>query len=213
MAKDHILRTIVWLHCMLGLLPSFGLALWLNLPPSQMKCVSEEIQTNLIALGDYTVVTEDDASIVPTISAKVTSPYGNDLHSKKKATAGQFAFTTAEAGNYMACFWVDGPYEGLAATVNIDWKIGHAAKDWDSVVKREKIQGVELRLMKLADIVNEIHERLLHMKKREAEMRELSETTNARIALFSIMSPGVCLGVSALQLLHLKHYFQKKKIV
>lgn len=71
---------------------------------------------------------------------QVTSPYGNDLHGKKKATAGQFAFTTAEAGNYMACFWVDAPYEGLAATVNIDWKIGHAAKDWDSVVKREKIQ-------------------------------------------------------------------------
>ena len=48
---------------------------------------------------------------------------------------------------------------------------------------------------------------------REAEMRELSETTNARIAWLSIMSLGVCLGVSAWQLWHLKHYFQKKKIV
>ncbi|KAJ8625549.1 hypothetical protein MRB53_034079 [Persea americana] len=213
MAKDHILLTIVWLYCMLGLLPSFGLALWLNLSPSQMKCVSEEIRTNLIALGDYTVITEDEATIVPTISANVTSPYGNNLHGKEKATEGQFAFTTVEAGNYMACFWVDGPYEGLGATVNIDWKIGHAAKDWDSVVKRGKIQGVELRLMKLADTVNAIHERLLHLKKREAEMRELSETTNARIAWLSIMSLGVCLGVSAWQLWHLKHYFQKKKIV
>lgn len=71
MAKDHILLTIVWLYCMLGLLPSFGLALWLNLSPSQMKCVSEEIRTNLIALGDYTVITEDEATIVPTISANV----------------------------------------------------------------------------------------------------------------------------------------------
>lgn len=44
-------------------------------------------------------------------------------------------------------------------------------------------------------------------------MREVSERTNARVAWFSIMSLGVCIVVSMLQLWHLKGYFQKKKLI
>jgi hypothetical protein len=44
-------------------------------------------------------------------------------------------------------------------------------------------------------------------------MRTVSETTNKRVAWFSIMSLGVCIAVSVLQLLHLKRYFQKKKLI
>lgn len=71
----------------------------------------------------------------------MTSPYGNILHSKENATDGQFAFTTQETGNYLACFWLDGHNEaGKEASVNLDWRTGIAAKDWDSVAKKEKIE-------------------------------------------------------------------------
>lgn len=56
-------------------------------------------------------------------------------------TYGQFAFTTHEAGNYLACFWVDGHNPaGGDVSVNIDWKTGIAAKDWESVARKEKIE-------------------------------------------------------------------------
>ena len=48
---------------------------------------------------------------------------------------------------------------------------------------------------------------------REAEMREVSEKTNGRVAWFSIMSLGVCVVVSVLQLWHLHGYFRKKKLI
>jgi hypothetical protein len=72
----------------------------------------------------------------------VTSPYGNDLHHNENATVGSFAFTTQESGNYLACFWVDNHHGGVAGDVNLnlDWKIGVAAKDWDSVARKEKIE-------------------------------------------------------------------------
>lgn len=55
-------------------------------------------------------------------------------------THGQFAFTTNESGNYLACFWVDGHHQGTKGlTVSLDWRIGIAAKDWESVAKKEKI--------------------------------------------------------------------------
>ena len=56
-------------------------------------------------------------------------------------THGQFAFTTHEAGNYLACFWIEGHYQGSGyLSVNLDWKTGIAAKDWESVARKEKIE-------------------------------------------------------------------------
>ncbi|KAG6780240.1 hypothetical protein POTOM_013094 [Populus tomentosa] len=205
------------LGCILGVLIcssnlfTVSQGVWLNLPPTGTKCVSEEIHNNVVVLSDYVVVS-DNHSHIPTISVKVTSPYGNTLHQTENVTHGQFAFTTHEAGNYLACFWVDGHVQG-DVSVNIDWKTGIAAKDWDSVARKEKIEGVELELRKLEGAVEAIHENLLYLKTREAEMRSVSETTNSRVALFSVMSLGVCVAVSALQVWHLKHYFQKKKLI
>ncbi|VFQ81786.1 unnamed protein product [Cuscuta campestris] len=191
-----------------------GEAIWLSLPGSGTKCVSEEIHNNVVVLADYVVISDDHVHPTPTISVKVTSPYGNNLHQHENVTHGQFAFTTTEAGNYLACFWVDGQNpSGGSLSVNLDWKTGIAAKDWESVARKEKIEGVELELRKLEGAVEAIHENLLYLKSREAEMRTVSETTNARVAWFSLMSLGVCIGVSFLQITYLKQFFQKKKLI
>ncbi|CAL9107899.1 transmembrane emp24 domain-containing protein p24delta3-like [Musa acuminata AAA Group] len=213
--RDAVIRrpaVVALLLCNMLLAPGVT-AVWLNLPASGTKCVSEEIQPNVVVLADYAVVHEGPADGLPIISAKVTSPYGNTLHHKEHVTAGQFAFTTTEAGNYLACFWIDSGDKGVGASVSLDWKIGIAAKDWDSVAKKDKIEGVELELTKLEAAVQAIHANLLYLKSREAEMREVSERTNARVAWFSIMSLSVCIVVSMLQLWHLKGYFQKKKLI
>lgn len=190
-------------------------AVWLTIPSSGTKCVSEEIQSNVVVLADYYIVDDEHAHLhTATISSRVTSPYGNNLHHNENVTHGQFAFTTSEAGNYLACFWIGGEHqEGAGLTIGLDWKIGIAAKDWESVAKKEKIQGVELELLKLEGAVQAIRDNLIYLKNREAEMREVSEKTNARVAWFSMMSLGVCIVVSVLQLLHLKRFFQRKKLI
>ncbi|VFQ60835.1 unnamed protein product [Cuscuta campestris] len=191
-----------------------GDALWLELPSSGTKCVSEEIHNNVVVLGDYYIIGDEGHKVVPTISVKVTSPYGNSLHHQNNVTHGQFAFTSTESGSYLACFWMDGDLPVTkGATVGLDWKTGIFAKDWISVAKKEKIEGVNLELMKLEGIIQAIHENLRYLKDREAEMREVSEKTNARVAWFSIMSLGICVFVSATQLWYLRHYFQKKKLI
>jgi len=58
-------------------------------------------------------------------------------------TYGQLAFTTKESGSYLACFWIDGHNEGdKDISVSLSWKTGVAAKDWESVARREKIEVV-----------------------------------------------------------------------
>ncbi|RDX73184.1 Transmembrane emp24 domain-containing protein p24delta3 [Mucuna pruriens] len=191
-------------------------AVWLTIPSKGTKCMSEEIQTHVVVLADYYVIADDvKGHQLQTISAKVTSPYGNTVHQKENVTHGQFAFTTTETGNYVACFWVDNKHQEGAGdtTMSLEWKTGIAAKDWDSVARKEKIEGVELELRKLEGAVEAIRDNLIYLKNREAEMREVSEATNARVAWFSIFSLGVCILVSVLQLLYLKRYFRKKKLI
>lgn len=189
-------------------------AIWLSIPNSGTKCVSEEIQNGVVVLADYYVLNEEHPEHHVTVTVRVTSPYGNNLHHNENATHGQFAFTTSEGGNYLACFTLDGHQEpATGVTLSLDWKIGIAAKDWDSVAKKEKIEGVELEVKKLKDHAEAIHNNLLYLKQREADMREVSEKTNSRVAWYSIMSLGVCIVVSVLQLWHLKSYFQKKKLI
>lgn len=77
--------------------------------------------------------------LAPNNFFQVTSPYGNTLHTKENVAHGQFAFTTKEAGQYLACFWTDRVANG-DLTLNLDWRTGIAAKDWESVAKKEKIE-------------------------------------------------------------------------
>ncbi|KAJ3677047.1 hypothetical protein LUZ60_002771 [Juncus effusus] len=188
-------------------------ALWIELPAHRAKCLSEEIQPNVVLIANYTL-NSIDHRFNPTMSVKVTSPFGNTLHSAEKVTEGQFAFTTAEAGNYLVCFWVDsGEQKGIGGNVNLDWKIGINAKDWDSVAKKEKLQGVELELRKLEEQVDMIHEKYILLRSKEMEMRDESERTNSRVAWLSILSIAVCIGVAGMQIWYLTNYFQKKKLI
>lgn len=70
----------------------------------------------------------------------MTSPYGKDLHHSENATYGDFAFTTQEAGSYLACFSLENNQGTGDVSLHLDWKIGIAAKDWDEVAKKEKIE-------------------------------------------------------------------------
>ncbi|CAN8241303.1 unnamed protein product [Cochlearia groenlandica] len=188
-------------------------AVWLNVPHTGTKCVSEEIQSHIVVLADYLVIS-DEHSVFPSISVKVTSPYGKVLHHTENATHGQFAFTTQEPGTYLACFEPIGHSHGNKdISINLDWKTGIAAKDWDSIARKDKIEGVELELKKLEGAVESIHENLIHLRDREAEMRIVNEKTNSRVAWYSMMSVGICIVVSGLQVLYLKQYFEKKKLI
>ncbi|OEL24739.1 Transmembrane emp24 domain-containing protein p24delta3 [Dichanthelium oligosanthes] len=187
-------------------------AVWLELSTTATKCLSEEIQSNVVVMADYSILYEEHP-VRPSVSAKVTSPYGDVLHHAEKVSHGEFAFTTAESGIYLACFWADTLDRGMVVNLNLDWRIGIAAKDWDSVAKKEKIDGVALELVKLEAAARAIHGNLLYLIVKEADMRNLSEWTQVKITWLSLMSLAVCIAVSVWQAWHLKQFFRKKKLI
>lgn len=64
---------LVLLFSFMGLLVPSAKAIWLTLPSSGTKCVSEEIQTNVVVLADYYVIDDsiDHHQNIPTISVRV----------------------------------------------------------------------------------------------------------------------------------------------
>jgi hypothetical protein len=51
---------------------------------------------------------------------QVTSPLGDILHHADKVSHGQFAFTTVESGNYLACFWTETLEKGMVVNLNLN---------------------------------------------------------------------------------------------
>lgn len=178
------------------------------------KCIGEEIGEGVLVVGDYSIV-DGKTEKHQTIAVKVMSPYGRDLHHVESTDRGHFGFTTKEAGQYMCCFWVPlaSPDRDPPMTVDLEWKTGVDAKDWASIAKKEKLDGLGLELRKLEEAVHSVRDEMMYFRGREAEMRNLNELTNGRVAWLSIISLLVCLGLAALQLWHLKSFFERKKLL
>ncbi|CAI5479579.1 unnamed protein product [Closterium sp. Yama58-4] len=183
------------------------------------KCLGEEIQEGTLVVGTYSIVKHDShgnrLDETGRVTAKVTSPYGHQLHWQDSVEEGHFGFTTKETGQYMACFWlpVDHPQEIHSVMVELEWKIGVAAKDWGKIAKKDKLDGIALELRKLDEAVRSIRGEMAYFRKREADMRDLNEVTNSRVAWLSIVSLLVCVSLAALQLWHLKAFFERKKLL
>ncbi|PHT78845.1 Transmembrane emp24 domain-containing protein p24delta5 [Capsicum annuum] len=193
-------------------------ALWIEMSISGVKCVHEDLRNYVVVLAKYAVIISDNEHTQPNFlsdnTLTVLSPSGKSLHHEENVTHGQFAFTTTEAGRYGACFLMNSHAPDIKGVhIGIDWKTGITAKDWDSVARKEKIEDFEPMLMKLEASVQTIHEKLIYLKKREEEMREVSERTNAAVELFSIMSLSICILVASFQIWYLKRFFRKKKLI
>lgn len=208
MSSRNLQFHVFLLVCTLSLLPA-AFAMRFDLGAAETKCFSEELPIKGIALVKYYVVSENALNI----SVRVSTPYGNTLHHQERVNEGEFSFTASEAGTHMACFWIPFSTRDMKVGVELDWRTGVAAKDWASIAKREKIEGMELELRKLEDTVQLIHDEMLYLRQREEEMRNINETTNTRLAWFSIASLCICLMVAGLQLWHLKTFFEKKKLI
>lgn len=187
-----------------------------ELQSAHTKCIAEDIKADSMTVGKYSVVNPNDGYPIPDshkVTVRVTSAYGNNYHYADRVDSGQFAFPAAEAGDYMACFWVLDHKPPLTLTIDLDWKTGVAAKDWSNVAKKGQVDVMELELKKLYDTVTSIHEEMFYLRGREEEMQELNQATNSRMAWLSFLSLFVCLSVAGLQLWHLKSFFERKKLL
>ncbi|CAI5473322.1 unnamed protein product [Closterium sp. Yama58-4] len=153
------------------------------------KCLGVEVQEGTLVVASYQVVPSGESSPLTKITAKVTSPFGRQLHWQSDVEEGHFGFTAKESGQFMACFWMPHGTPGKdSLMVDLEWRSGVAAKDWESIAKKEKIDGMGLELRKLDETVRAIRDEMTYFRGRESEIRDSNELTNERVAFISITS-------------------------
>ncbi|XP_059670365.1 transmembrane emp24 domain-containing protein p24delta9-like [Cornus florida] len=180
------------------------------------KCITEDIKNNAMTVGKYSVVNPIEGHPMPDthkITVRVTSPHGNNYHYGDHVDSGTFAFTAAEAGDYMTCFWTPDHKPMIIVSVDFEWKSGVAAKDWSKVAKKGQIEVMELELQKLYYTVSSIHDEMFFLREREEEMQQLNRATNSKMFTFTFFSILVVLSVAGLQLWYLKTFFERKKLL
>ncbi|KAJ7971007.1 Transmembrane emp24 domain-containing protein [Quillaja saponaria] len=179
----------------LALMSSFVNSMRFELQSGGTKCISEDIKSNAMTVGKYSVVNPNEGFPVADdhkLTVRVSSPYGNNYHYGDHVDSGNFAFSAAEAGDYTACFW---------------------APDHKPPTTKGQIEVMEFELKKLYDTVESIHDEMFYLREREEEMQELNRATNSKMTIFSFLSLLVCLSVAGLQLWHLKTFFERKKLL
>ncbi|XVE85822.1 hypothetical protein DITRI_Ditri17bG0121900 [Diplodiscus trichospermus] len=211
-----ILRSVLLAVLVVGILSPASQSLRFELQSGHTKCIAEDIKSSSMSVGKYHVVNPNEDHPLPDshkLTVRVTSSHGNSFHSAEKMEKGQFAFTAAEEGDYMACFGAPDHSPQITLTVDFDWRTGVHAKDWSNVAKKGQVDSMELELKKLYDTVTSIHEEMFYLREREEEMQELNKGTTSKMFWLSFLSLFLCLSVAGLQFWHLKTFFEKKKLI
>ncbi|PHT67746.1 Transmembrane emp24 domain-containing protein p24delta9 [Capsicum annuum] len=207
---------IVLLVVILGFIATQVESLRFNLQSGETKCIAEDIKSHAMTVGKYHIVNHHEGYPLPDthrITVRVTSTFGNTYHQSDNVIEGHFAFETAEAGDYMTCFFAADHKPALTLNIDFDWKTGVAAKDWTNVAKKGSVEVMEFELKRMLENVQAIHDEMFFLREREAEMQELNRSTNSKMAWMTGLSILLCLSVAGLQVWHLKTFFEKKKLI
>ncbi|CAL9082482.1 unnamed protein product [Musa acuminata var. zebrina] len=119
-------------------------ALRFELQSGNTKCISEDIKLHAMSVGKYAVVNPSDSGPLldsHKITVRVTSPYGNSIHYADLVDSGNFAFTSNEEGDYLACLWAPDHKPPATMVVEFEWRTGVTAKDWPNVAKKGQIDA------------------------------------------------------------------------
>lgn len=135
------------------------------------------------------------------------------FHDKRQPFS-DFQFTAQDGGDHKICYraLTDGWWSKSRVKLELDYAVGTGEAIRDSVGER--------RLGGLADRVSEVSRKFVHiareqmlMREREESFRDVSESTNSRVANMTVFQLLALGATCAWQISHLRSFFTKQKLV
>ncbi|KAF8864981.1 ERP1 protein precursor [Acephala macrosclerotiorum] len=203
-------------------------SLYFYIDGSAPKCFFEELPKDTLVVGKY-VAEEYDENTKQwskhdgvNVFITVDEVFDNDhrVVTQKGSSSGRFTFTAADSGDHKICFlpssnsgnqgWLSvlHPMGGIKLT--LDLAIGETSNIEST--DKGKIQDIVRRVKDLNGRLQDIRREQVFQREREAEFRDQSESTNARVVRWTLVQL-VVLGITcAWQLSHLRSFFIKQKL-
>ncbi len=197
-------------------------ALYFYLEGPQKKCFFEELPKDTLVVGTYRAEewNPDTTSYTDNpntgIQITVEEVFDNDhrVVNQKGHSNGRFTFTAAESGEHRLCLQTNaggGWFTKTHVKLHLDLAIGATSKI--ERADKGKMNDLVQRVKDLENRLLDIKREQVFQREREAEFRDQSESTNARVVRWTIVQLFVLAVTCAWQLTHLRGFFQKQKIV
>ncbi|KAF2273250.1 uncharacterized protein EI97DRAFT_436303 [Westerdykella ornata] len=207
-------------------LPSHALHFFMD--GATQKCFFEELPKDTLVVGHYDALEWDDHTQTyqskPDVGVFITVEETFDNYhrvvAQRGANKGKFTFTAADSGEHRLCFtpqnvhstggWLSSSGVHGYVRFHLDLAIGETSKIEST--DKGKIDEMVQKVRDLNSRLQDIRREQVFQREREAEFRDQSESTNARVVRWSLIQLGV-LGITcAWQLSHLRSFFIKQKL-
>lgn len=195
--------------------------LYFYLDAGSTRCFIEELPKDTIVVGHYKAEEWDQDSSayivrdqlgIQIVVEEVDS--GEKIVNTRGLPQGKFVFTSHDAGDHTICLrtnYTGGWFSTSQVKMHLDIAVGEAKVDEED--EKEHVQDLAAKVKDLNLRLADIRREQQFQREREAEFRQLSETTNSRAVWWSIAQMITLLGACAWQLRHLRRFFESKKIV
>jgi len=211
----------------LVLLAPAALGVTFDVRPNQQRCLVEEVRRGVPFHGEYSVVDVNEGGDPAAAAARAARfprqflvRISEDLTDKElyknEGTTGKFHFIPENDGPISLCFtdsFRGGWRMHASRSVSLTIRHGITTNDYAEIARKEQLYPLALELRRLEDEVWSVREEMIYQKKREEELRDTNEETNARAAWLPVFALIVLFSSSAWQIAYLKAFFRKKKLI
>ncbi|KAI9751565.1 MAG: hypothetical protein M4579_006020 [Chaenotheca gracillima] len=191
------------------------------------KCFFEELPKDTLVVGDFKAEEYNQESRQfehhdnINIFISVDEVFDNDhrVVAQRGSSKGRFTFSAADSGDHKICFtpsssssggWLSGGSPVGGIKLQLDLAIGETSAIESN--DKGKIQDIVSKVKDMNGRLQDIRREQVWQREREAEFRDQSESTNARVVRWTLIQLAV-LGVTcAWQLSHLRAFFIKQKL-
>ncbi|KAJ7126552.1 membrane protein [Mycena crocata] len=194
-------------------------ALHFYLDANEKRCFIEELPSDTVVEGHYRalewsekdqIYAEDPGLGIWVEVDELDS--GHNVVKTKGPSDGRFTFTSHEAGDHSICLSTN--YTSWFSSTHIrlylDVVVGSTKPDAEH--DRSHVSELAAKVRDLNQKLEDIHREQMYQRQREADYRNLSESTNSRAVWYSLAQIIVLIATCTWQLRHLRRFFEDRKM-
>ncbi|TFK32797.1 emp24/gp25L/p24 family/GOLD-domain-containing protein [Crucibulum laeve] len=194
-------------------------ALHFYLDANQKRCFIEELPTDTVVEGHYRALewSEQEQKYAENPELGITveveeEPSGHVVVKTTGPSDGRFTFTSHEPGDHSICISTNYTswFSHTHIRLYLDIVVGSTKPDVEH--DRTHVSELASKVRDLNQKLEDIRREQQYQREREADYRDLSESTNARAVWYSVAQIIVLVGTCAWQLRHLKRFFEDRKM-
>lgn len=220
MVSQRIISSIVQTVSVYLICGGLVTSLYFYLDTGTERCFIEDLPQDMIVVGKYKGEEYDNTkhyyTINPQLGVQITViqvENGEKIVNTRGLPQGKFTFTSHEAGQHSICLrtnYTGGWFSTSQVRMHLDLSVGEAMVDKD--YEREHAVDLADRVKELNHRLQDIRREQQFQREREIQFRELSEKTNKRAVLWSLVQIVVLFYMCIWQLHHLRGFFESKKL-